>query len=83
MDFYGHVYTSKASDEDQTIDVMQRYSSRVTLRNLSSLSLIEWILFRRKDLHPSVSLEPFIEDEMPNPMAMLNFAYVSACSSTM
>ena len=52
-------------------------------QNLSAPSSIEQTRLNGNDLHPSVSYELLIEDEKPNPMAMPNFAYIYACSSTM
>ena len=55
-------------------------SSRVTWKNLSASSSIERTQLNSNDLHPSVSSEPLIEDEEPNPMATPKFAYLYACS---
>ena len=58
-------------------------SSYVTRRNLSVLSLIEWKRLDDNDSHPSVSFEPLIEYEVPNPIAKPISAYKYICSSTM
>ena len=56
-------------------------SSRATWQNLSAPSSNKQTQLKHNDLHPSVSSEPLIEDEMPSPMATPNLVAIYAYSS--
>ena len=58
-------------------------SSHATLQHLNAPSSIKHTRLKCNNLNPSISSELLIEDEMPNPTATANFAYIHACSSTM
>ena len=51
----------------------EAYSSHAKRQNLSAPSLIERIQLNSNDFYSSVSSEPFIEDENPNPTATPKF----------
>ena len=57
-------------------------SSRLAWQNLSAPSSIERKQVNDNDSHPSVSFEPLIEGEEPNPTANPKFAYLYAYSLT-
>ena len=57
-------------------------SSHTTWQNLSAPSPIEQTGINDNDSHPSVSFEPLIEYEEPNPTTTPKFAYLYACSLT-
>ena len=58
-------------------------SLRAMWQNLSAPSSIEQTKLNGNDLHPSISFEPLIEDDEPNPTVTPNLAYKYTCSSMM
>ena len=80
VDMWTHLECSMKIKQRRLSDAS---SSSVTWQNLSALSSIKPTQLNDNDLHPSISLEPLIENEEPNPTTMPNLAYQYTCSSTM
>ena len=57
---------SRALDQDRTDDISCNSSPRLTWRNLSGPSQIQWPRINCNDLHPRVLSKPLIEDETPD-----------------
>ena len=76
------VDASGASYQYITSNISRIPSSHETWQNLSDSSLIEQTRLNHNNLHPSISSEPLIEDEMPNPTVTPKFSYFYECSLT-
>ena len=83
MDFCGCVATSQAFDEDRMTGVTRRSNFMQTCGFIwvGPPFWIGWMQLKDDDSHPGISSQPFIKDEMPNPIATPNFAYLYTCSS--
>ena len=82
VDFDGRVTTSHALIHDRTDPIERRFFFMRDVKNLSSSFSIERTQHNGKHLHPSISSEPLIEDEEPNPTSTPKYVYKYTCSLT-